>query len=97
MNEVCESVGSVGEGLRVEFTAHGLHGTCITFRFGDGHKIQVIGRKSGHPDPRSALSSHNTQVVLGQKLYSNMFCENVPDLKKSYQEANVRLRIRILA
>lgn len=81
VKEACDSVGVVGEGVRDQFTAHGLRATCITFLFEAGHQMQVIARKSGHRDPRSALSYHNTQGVLGQKLQADMFGENVPTVQ----------------
>lgn len=54
--------------------------------------MKEIARKTGHGDPRSALSYHNTQGALGKQLQSDMFGENVPDVpigvcgKRSFEE-----------
>ena len=42
--------------------------------------MNFVARNSGHRDPRSAQSYHNTDGVLGQKLQADMFGENVPDV-----------------
>lgn len=68
IKEECESVGDFGEGVCEEFTVHGSHIAFITIRFEAGHQMQVIARKSGQRDPRSAVSYHIKQGMLGKQL-----------------------------
>lgn len=42
-------------------------------------QMQVLSRKRGHCDPRSAITYHITERVLGQQLQADMFGKNVAD------------------
>lgn len=63
-------------GVIDNLTEHGLRATCITFLFEAGQQMQVIARKTGHRDPRLALSYHKTQGFLGQEIQADAFLEN---------------------
>lgn len=109
VKDACDAVGVVGEGVRKHMTAHGLRTTYITFLFEAGFQFQVIARKTGHRDPRSALAYHNTDGVLGKQLQANMLAEEIGELKiggrggggkrqlyeEGLEEAKKKVRIQI--
>lgn len=54
-------------------TRHALHATSISFLFEAGFQKELESTKSGHRDPRAALSYLNIDSNIGKSMENSMF------------------------
>lgn len=81
VKEAFNTIDVVEEGVRKHMTAHRPRELINAYLCGAEFHFQIIEKKRGFQDPRSALWYHNSDGILGQQLHVNMFGESIDKAK----------------